>query len=219
MEYCKAILRRGEKMEALVIHRPGDYHGEDSREAPSASFLRSRQDWEGYVPEAALELFRGAVKYDRDAGERAWLARLRSMTEAEFEALPYGSEGLWRKLMAAARQEARLEAILESCKSKRYARSRLQRMLLCAYLGITEDRMKAEVPYVRVLAVNERGKSILRQLRKSSQVELLHPGDRAPQGEYGELERRAEDLYGLFARGALPQGGQLERERLRIVDR
>ena len=32
------------------------------------------------------------------AGERAILARLRTMTDAEFEALPYGSEGLWRKL-------------------------------------------------------------------------------------------------------------------------
>ena len=33
------------------------------------------------------------------AGEKAILARLRTMTDVEFEALPYGSEGLWRKLM------------------------------------------------------------------------------------------------------------------------
>lgn len=43
-----------------------------------------------------------ATLHALEAGERAILARLRTMTEAEFEALPYGSEGLWRKLMKAA---------------------------------------------------------------------------------------------------------------------
>ena len=33
------------------------------------------------------------------AGEKAILYRLRTMENEEFEALPYGSEGLWRRLM------------------------------------------------------------------------------------------------------------------------
>ena len=36
------------------------------------------------------------------------------MTEGEFEALPYGSEGLWRKLMHASREKANLEDIQQS---------------------------------------------------------------------------------------------------------
>ena len=64
------------------------------------------------------------------------LARLRAMGEEAFAALPYGSEGLWQKVMHACRTEASLEGILAAAKSKRYPRTRLQRLLLCAYLGI-----------------------------------------------------------------------------------
>ena len=68
------------------------------------------------------------------------------MTDAEFEALPYGSEGLWRKLMHASREKASLEEILTAVKSKRYTRSRLDRMVMCAFLGITRETMAMEIP-------------------------------------------------------------------------
>ena len=46
-----------------------------------------------------------APRYRLAAGERAVLARLRAMGEDEFAALPYGSEGLWQKVMHACRTE------------------------------------------------------------------------------------------------------------------
>ena len=86
------------------------------------------------------------------------LARLRAMTAAEFAALPYGSEGLWQKVMHACRTEASLEGILAAVKSKRYPRTRLMRMLLCGFLGLTEQQLTEPAPYVRVLALyNEEG--------------------------------------------------------------
>ena len=82
------------------------------------------------------------------------LARLRAMGEDEFAALPFGSEGLWQKVMHACRTEASLEGILAAAKSKRYPRTRLMRMLLCGFLGLTEQQLAEPAPYVRVLALD-----------------------------------------------------------------
>ncbi len=214
IEYCKALLKRGNAIAPYAISREGDYHGGSDPENPSASFLRSREEWSGYVPQEAYEVFASAPRYTTEAGERAWLARLRSMSEAEFEALPYGSEGLWRKLMHSVRSCATLEEILEKTKSKRYPMTRLKRMLLCAYLGVTEEILSMDIPYIRVLAMNERGQEILGSLRKNEAIRLLHPGQEAPDCAYRELERRAEDLYELFRSPTFGSAGRLREERI-----
>lgn len=198
VEYCKALLRRNSAIQPLLIHREGDYHGGTDPDAPSASFLRTQTDWHGYVPEDALACFAGVPRHSVAAGQRAWLARLRSMEGAEFERLPFGSEGLWRKVLSACRTEPTLEAIVQAAKSKRYTRTRLMRLLLCAYLGITEEMLMQPAPYVRVLAVNGRGQRVLRQAKQGGELPLLHTGQRAPDCAYAALERRAADLFPLF---------------------
>ena len=142
VEYCKAILSSGCAMKPLPIQRQGSYHDEmPDDENPSATAVRKlmleRGDWASYTPEATQVLVENAPLHTMQAGERAVLARLRSMTEEQFEALPYGNEGLWRKFMHACRREATLEAINSATKSKRYTRTRLDRMVMCAFLGLT----------------------------------------------------------------------------------
>ena len=214
IEYCKARVKRGNRITPHAIYREGDYHGGSDPQNPSASFLRGLENWKGYVPEEAYEVFTSAPRYTTEAGERAWLARLRSMSEADFEALPYGSEGLWRKLMHSVRSSATLEEILEKTKSKRYPMTRLKRMLLCAYLGVTEEMLSMDIPYIRVLAMNERGQEIVGSLRKNENIRLLHPGQEASQCDYSELERRAEDLYELFRVNSPGTAGKQAQARL-----
>ena len=114
------------------------------------------------------ECFRDAALHTMEAGERALLMKLRTMQDVEFEGLPFGSEGLWRKFMHNARRFASLEDILTATKSKRYTRSRLDRMAMCAFLGITEDLLSSPAPYVRVLAFNDKGRSLLRKHKEDS---------------------------------------------------
>lgn len=215
VEYCKAIVRRGETITPLMMHREGSYHLSDDPENPSASFLRGREDWTGFVPEAALAAFRDAPRYSSAAGERAWLARLRAMSDEEFAALPYGGEGLWRKVAAACRTERTLEDVITAAKSKRYTRTRLMRLLLCAYLGISEQRLNEEAPYMRVLAVSERGQSLLREMKKLGMVPVVNPGALPPEPDYWRLEQRAAALFGLFCCGEL--GAPDAERRARII--
>lgn len=216
VEYCKAILTQDSPMEPFPIHRAGSYHAEDvDMENPSATAVRGRmlaaQDWKSCIPQPAQAIFADAPMHTLAAGERAILAKLRTMTDAEFEALPYGSEGLWRKFLHACRTEATLEAIIAATKSKRYTRTRIDRMVMCAFLGITKETLEAEVPYTRVLAFNDKGRGILKAAKKSGT--FLNAGE-AFDHPYWELERRCGDLYGLFCTDGIEPPGIEEKRRI-----
>ena len=216
VEYCKAILRQSSPMQPLPIFREGSYHAKEADfENPSATSLRIRLqnglEISEYLPEPAGRVFAGAPIHTLEAGQRAVLSRLRTMEDAEFEALPFGSEGLWRKLMRESRTQATLEAIASAVKSKRYTRSRIDRMILCAFLGITAPMLEAEIPYVRVLAFNNRGREILSGAKKDGF--FLNAGQPAPHPLW-EMEQRWEDLYGLFQAGAPGQPGAAKNRRV-----
>ena len=203
-EYCKAILTLGVNMEPMPILRQGNYHDATiDAENPSATSLRecikNGGTWLDYVPREARSCFEGALFHSLSAGEQAILYKLRSMTDAEFEALPYGNEGLWRKLMHNARTLSTLEDILTATKSKRYTRTRIDRMILCAFLSITQEMLSSPAPYARVLALNDKGREILKKARQTGAFpnigeKLDHP--------YQALEDRCSCLYGLFSEGS-----------------
>ena len=213
VEYCKAILSQNSKMEPLPIFRGGSYHDtEADSENPSATAIRALllngENWEAYVPEGC-QLFRGAPLHAITAGERAILGKLRVMTDGEFEALPYGSEGLWRKFMHASRSCATLEEIIAATKSKRYTRTRIDRMVLCAFLGLTAADLAADVPYTRVMGFTDRGRKVLKIARETG--EFVNAGQAVP-GAYWEREQRIGDLYGLFCI-ASPEAPGIESRR------
>ena len=198
VEYCKAILAQNSPMRPAPIRRAGSYHDVSADpENPSATALRAlienEMDFRPYVPTA---LFADAPIHTLKNGERAMLARLRTMTDAEFEALPYGSEGLWRKLMHECRQKNTLEDILTAVKSKRYTRSRLDRMVMCAFLGLTKDDLASPAPYCRVLGFTKRGQQVLHTAKERTPI--YNVGQRIDSPQWA-LEQRCNDLYGLFA--------------------
>ncbi len=215
VEYCKAIISQNSQMKPAPIRRLGSYHDTAADgENPSATAVRQliegKAPWQAFVPEAAAAVFADAPVHTLAAGERAVLARLRTMTEGEFEALPYGSEGLWRKLMHASREKATLEEILTAVKSKRYTRTRLDRMVICAFLGLTREALDTPAPYARVLALNDRGRELLKNARKAG----VFPNTGEMVGHpYQQLESRCGSLYGLFTEDApgLPHQCTLDR--------
>ncbi len=206
VEYCKALRQLGSPLRPLALRRPGDYHAAaPDPENPSATALRALLaaggDWQAYVPPAAAAVFSDARRHAMAWGERAVLARLRALDDAAFQALPYGSEGLWRRLAAACRREPSVEAILRAVKSKRYAYARLMRMLQCAYLGLTAADLARPAPHIRVLAFSAAGRRLLRAARARATLPVVNAGEVPPDRDYWALECRAADLYALYAEG------------------
>ncbi len=218
VEYCKAMLKTGTSMTPLVIHRAGSYHDlQADRENPSATSLRQRimqgQPIDDFVP---TDLFRGASIHTRAAGERAILAKLRTMSECDFAEVPYGSEGLWRKLMHESRRQADLEAILAAVKTKRYTMTRLNRMVMCAFLGITAPMLSAPVPYTRILGFSAQGREVLRKAKRSGS--FYNVGEKIDD-PYWTLEQRCGNLYGLFAADAPEPPADEAKQRVIIKEK
>ena len=202
VEYCKAIRTQGSKMLPLPIKREGNYNDtKPDAENPSATALRIMMAesgaWLDYIPSCTRDVLTGATIHAISYAEQAILYRLRTMTEAEYEALPYGSEGLWHKLMHNAHSCTTLEEIIQNTKSKRYTRTRLDRMVLCAFLGVTQEVLDDPIPYTRALACNETGRKILKLARQTG----IFPNIGEPMNcPYEELEYRCDDLYTLFSK-------------------
>lgn len=217
VEYCKAILDTGTAMRPLVITRKGGYHDElPDEENPSATSLRrlllEGRDISPYAPDSAAPLFAGAALHTLEAGERAVLARLLTMTDDGFEDLPFGSEGLWRKLMRESRRGASLEQIASAVKSRRYTRTRIDRMILCAFLGLTQADLDTPAPYTRILGFTDRGREALRTAKKSGVYYNVGEKTGDP---FQDTEQRCADLYGLFAVNAPERAGR--EQELRVI--
>ena len=202
VEYCKAIRTQKSSLQPMPITREGSYHDtKPDAENPSATALRilmaESGAWLDYIPACTRDILSGATIHTTAFAEQAILYRLRTMTEAEYEALPYGSEGLWRKLMHNAHTYTTLEEILQATKSKRYTRTRLDRMVLCAFLGISQEILDKPIPYTRALACNETGRKVMKLARQTGSFPNIGEPMHCP---YEELEHRADDLYALFSR-------------------
>lgn len=218
VEYCKAILAQNAELKPIVIHREGSYHDTlPDAENPSATALRAllerNEPWQSYVPDEAVQLFEKASIHSLKQAEKAILYRLHTMTDEEFEALPYGSEGLWRKLMHASRSFPDLESIIAATKSKRYTRTRIDRMILCAFLGITEQQRATIPPYCRVLGFSDEGRTLLHHAKDTGY--FVNIGEKTGSDQEA-LELRTTALYGLFAQE--PEGPEQER-RYRLMYR
>ncbi len=233
VEYAKALSREGSEIRLVPILRQGAGHDQDGGEYPSAGSIR-RMIQEGRRAEALAamapamrELYeaeeaRGRAPVFAAGAERAILAQLRRMGEADFLALDAGGEGLGNRLAAAAREAASLEELLDRAKTKRYAYSRLRRLALWAYLGLRPETLPARVPYLRPLAMNQRGRALLAEARRRGALPILtKPADvRRLTPEAQAVFRRevlATDLYTLAFPGDPAPGGAEWREGPRVL--
>ena len=233
VEYAKALSREGSEVHLVPILRQGAGHDQDGGEYPSAGSIR-RMIQEGRRAEALAamapamreiyeaEEARGRAPVFAAGAERAILAQLRRMGEADFLALDAGGEGLGNRLAAAAREAASLEEVLDRAKTKRYAYSRLRRLALWAYLGLRPETLPARVPCLRPLAMNQRGRALLAEARRRGALPILtKPADvRRLTPEAQAVFRRevlATDLYTLAFPGDPAPGGAEWREGPRVL--
>ena len=130
IEYCRALLQTGSNAEVFTIPRTGAGHDAAVSDAGSysASAIRTLLA-EGHREEALSRMvpaMQAAYQTEEAAGrapvfasncERAILARLRSMSAADFDTLDTGHEGAGQRLYNASREAPSLSAILDRAKT------------------------------------------------------------------------------------------------------
>ena len=212
VEYCKALRRQGGGIEPLALPRVGAAHdGVEADGIASASGLRARllrgEDAGAYLTPGMLRLYEleraaGRAPVRMETVERAVLSKLRAMRAEDFAVYDEGREGLYRRFYEASRTAVRVEELLHAVKTKRYAYARLRRLLLAVYLGVRPSERMGKVPYLRVLAMNNKGRYLLHEMRaKAALPVLVKPAGvrelSADARRLMETEARATDLYAL----------------------
>ena len=207
VEYCKALLQSGSTIAPLAILRKVVGHnGGAAKGFASASHIRelltNGEDASAYLTAESAAIYArecaaGRAPVTMQNAERAVLSRLRAMCEEDFACYDSGNEGLYRRFYDAARTAASVDELLSAVKTKRYAYARLRRMLLAAYLDVTAADVPPEVPYLRVLACNERGRKLLKTIKKTGSAPVL-----TKSADVRALSEEAQNLFALTARAA-----------------
>lgn len=213
VEYIRAL--SGSGIVPLPVRRVGAAH--DSGEATdgfmSASLLRERLRCGGetapYMPEAPREITCPCY------WERAALFKLRTMTAADFRALPEVGEGLENRLAAAVAAETSLEGILRAVKTKRYTHARLRRILCCAALGITEELQARRADYVRVLGFTDEGARLLKNCRAEVVTSVARALRSGRNVDFLRADIRATDLAALAYERVKPCGADYHTKIIR----
>lgn len=217
VEYLRSLRALGSTIRPLTVPRQGAGHdGPAAGGFASASELR-RLLRAGRGEEAAPYLtapWSGELA-DMQHIERAVLARLRTMGEGDWAALPDGggAEGLPARLAKAAREAVSLEDFYTRAKTRRYPHARLRRLALAAFLGIRADARPAAPPYVRVLGLGGRGRALLRKMKDTCPLPVIVKPAQAreldgPALALFQAEAGYTDLYGLCFPTPRPCGGE-----------
>lgn len=196
VEYLKAA-----SVPCTAVKRIGKGHDSDDEEY-SASAIRKKLD-------------KGSISSMKNC-EKAILAKLRTMSAEEFADFEDVSEGLENRIYNAVREACSLSELYNLIKTKRYTHSRIRRIILRAYLGIKNTPQ--EVPYIRILAFNSKGREILTEMKKSAEKPIVAKisdcsNDILP---FFEEECKYTDLYNLGYEKPLPCGTE-QRHHIVII--
>ena len=217
VEYIRALNTLESAIQPMTVTRRGAGHNAFSNEGEQPPFVSATQLRaflrEGRWDAAEPYLVPGgrAILEENSMGlpglervERAMLARVRTMTAADWARLPDSgtAEGLPQRLEKAGRQCTTMEEFYDLSKSKRYTHARLRRLALWAWLGLTEADRPEHPPYLRVLGFNSRGQAILKETNQRAVLPILtKPAHARDLEEVGrrlfELEARCTDLHDL----------------------
>jgi len=207
IEYIKAIDECGIPIRPMTVRRAGGKHDADT--GYSASSLRKAL-LKGSMPLSLMpgaavavcmeEIVSGRGPVSVKDVEQAILSRLRMI--GDFSLIPDATEGLENRFMRFASEGASIDSILNRVKTKRYAMSRLRRMLMCAALGIKAEDTKSPPPYIRILAVNGKGMELLKSVNKKRSLPVITKPASAKKLSGAalrlfNLEAAATDLYAL----------------------
>ena len=217
VEYLRALDRLGSAIRPVTVRRKGAPHdsllaGEAAPKFLSATQLRAflaAEDWraaEPYLPSGGAEFLRrdwGGMPGLRRA-ERGLLARLRTMTAGDWAAIPDSgaAEGLTPRLERAGKQCRSLEEFLQLAKPRHWTQARMRRLLVWAFLGLTQSDRPDAPPYLRVLGFNARGQELLKTMKSRAALPILTKpaharGLEEPGRRLFALEAQCTDLYDL----------------------
>ncbi len=195
VEYLKALKRTESKIVPVTVRRTEVGHdslgkGESVASARSLrESLKLGESIDDYVPYpvAFKPLF--SRQFDQLISYRLKIADVQELMK-----IPDCNEEIASRLKKASGANT-LEAIVSAAHSRRYADSRLRRILF--NLMLENNRPYASPTYIRILAFSEKGAELLRKAEKAATLPLISRGGAIKNDEIFKIECHGTDIYNL----------------------
>ena len=184
IEYLKAIKKQNKNLIPIGIKREKVFYNSKKiiDEYASSTGIRSLllrnqlEDITRVVPSKSFNILlenlkRGTYCLDLTTLSQMIFYKLRNMTLKDISNLPEVGEGLEKVIKESVGKTNNLIELINTCKSKRYTQTRIQRIFLYALLDINKQDMEMSrkiTPYVRVLGCNKRGKWLLSEINNNA---------------------------------------------------
>lgn len=234
IEYLKALKLLKSDIIPLTIKRiAADYNStEINGKICSATAIRKfleenysiLEDLKNVVPDSSFKLIKGLIQegkgpiFASDLEELIFY-RLRTISTDELKNIHDINEGLENRLKSGALLSVTYGGLINFLKTKRYTQTRLQRTLIKVLIGITRDDIlslstKKAPQYIRVLGFNNKGASLLKRIKKVSNLPVITNLKRyRPQNIIAsrmiDIDKIATDIYTLLYKNIdLTIGGQ-----------
>lgn len=199
VEYLRSVERLHYAVEPIPVLRTIGHHETAHANMASANFLREHpSDLYKYVPEEICSVLQHAPGFPLKTKQlqTAILACLRKLSPEELQDISETSEGIERRLWQAAQHSGTWKELADACKTKRYPRTRIQRLILASFLGI--QKKDYPLDYIRVLAMNQTGQQLLRKMQQTCSLPVITKVGRANLSSPTlELDHTAASLFAL----------------------
>lgn len=197
IEYIRHL---SDKVRLLPVKRKGASHDSDTAKdsIASASMIRKlclSDDTLGFVPTDLVPLYKEADRYSLSYCERAILSSLRLMDKDEFSLYVSDRSGLDMRIYDSLQTADSLESLYAMAKSKNYTHSRVRREVMNLWLKVRRDYSEGIPPYIKILAVSEKGLSLLSSAKNNSDLPII-----TKHSEAKKLTGKAEEIYNAECR-------------------
>jgi cytidyltransferase-like protein len=225
IEYLKALKRLNSRIEPATISRFISSYNNGYLTGKISSATSIRKHLSGYqtegisadaslaLPSTSIEILIKEFKEGRGpisvySFENIILSLIRRMSAEQIKLTPYVSEGLENRIKTAADNSGTFDELLSEICTKRYPKTRIQRILFNLLIGISKEDFdlfnKSIGPqYIRILGFNTKGRQLLQRLGKLATLPII-----TKTADYKnscnpllkrmlQIEARATDLYVL----------------------
>ena len=212
IEYCKALIKLNSNIKPITLKRLGDsYNATVPKSAfTSATALRNIisagafGEIKKYVSEEVnktiISLLENEYTFAFSEAMFPYL-KYKLFTDLHLKGIPDAGEGLDNKLYKGALKSNCLEELIMQGKSKRYTYTRISRILCQYFLGFEEypiELMRKESPeYCRVLAFNDIGRELLKEIKKKTELNIITKLPKTPSPML-ELDIKSTKAYSIL---------------------
>jgi Predicted nucleotidyltransferase len=234
LEYLKALIRLKSSIRPYTVQRvSNEYNAKQLTGSISSATAIRNSVHSNHITEDALralptlsqqmlerEISCGRCPNSLYSFENIILAFLRHATTQQLKKIQDVSEGLEYRIKNAAMNSGSLDELFSNICTKRYPRTRIQRIILSLLTGMTrydmEEFMAHGGPqYARILGFNETGRELLSIIKKESMIPVITKPSvykNSPDkliSRMLEIEAQATDTYVLaYKNPAFRKAGQ-----------